>query len=136
MSRRIVSGRGQPLLSAGPVDGYFDKVVKYIPADVIAAWTAATGLIDGAVDVPSDLLLWLVFAVGAIFTAIWTFRQTQEPPKGPAVTQTVIATGAFVIWVAALGGPFATLGGWSPVYGSLLLIVYTLGVGLVSPPEG
>jgi hypothetical protein len=77
-----------------------------------------------------------VFAAATVLTPIWTWRQTQEEEKPTAYTQIAIATGAFVVWVFALGGPFASLDFYSPLYGSLLLIFYTLIVGLVNPPEG
>jgi hypothetical protein len=68
-------------------------------------------------------------------TALWTWKQTQETHKSPAKTQILIATVAFAIWVAALGGPFEFWPSYERLYGSLLLIAYTLVVGLVTPPE-
>jgi len=102
----------------------------------VGAWIAVTGLIAGATEVPPAALYWVVFAAATVLTPIWTWRQTQEGGKPLAWTQIGIATGAFVVWVFALGGPFASLDFYSPLYGSLLLIFYTLVVGLVNPPEG
>jgi hypothetical protein len=136
MSRRIVTSKLDAVAGGANLDGYFDKVVKYIPADVIAAWTAVTGLISSATGVSSATLLWIAFVVGIVVTAAWTIRQTTIPKLPLAITQTAISTGAFIIWVAALGGPFNSLGFWNPAYGSLLLIAYTLLVALINPPEG
>jgi hypothetical protein len=132
MTRRVESmslhGGG-----AGAVDTYFDKVVKYIPADVVAAWVAVTGIIANAgADVPSGTVLWICFAFGVVFTPIWVFVQTKRAGLPPAYIQVAIATGAFVIWVLALGGPFATLSWYQPLYGSLALIGYTLVVGVIN----
>jgi hypothetical protein len=136
MSRRIITTQLQAGGAAVPPDGYFDKVLKYIPADINAAWVAITGIIGGsAVEAQHSALLWGTFVVFVALTALWTLRQTTEPGKLPARTQTAVATGAFIVWVIALGGPFATLSGYQPVYGAVLLIIYTLAVGLINPAE-
>lgn len=134
MSRRI---RAAPpagaAAGASPVDTYFDKVVKYIPADVIGAWVAVTGLVAGAGAAPRQTILWVAFVIGLILTAWWTLRQA--PGERPAVTQAVISTGAFAVWVFALGGPFEHVPG-QKLYGSLGLILYTLVVARINPQEG
>ena len=133
MGRRIVTTRYQS--TGGSVDTYFDKVIKYIPADIVGAWVAVTGLISSGSGVPTTLLLWIAFVAGTILTALWTLKQTSAPDKKPARTQVLVATGSFIVWVFALGDPFATLGFYRPLYGSLLLIFYTLAIGLVTPTE-
>ena len=136
MSRRIVTRQFQAAGASSTLDTYFDKVLKYIPADVNGAWVAATGIINGTTGSLNATLLWVAFVVGLLVTAAWTYRQTLEPGKPPARTQTLIATGAFVVWVLALGGPFATIQGFNySVVGALALIGYTLLVGLVTPKE-
>jgi len=136
MGRRIVTSQFQSSGAGFKVDTYFDRVVKYIPADVVAAWTAAMGLINSTPNIPHSTIFWIAFIIGVVLTALWTLKQTTEPKKRPAITQTAIAVGSFTIWVIALGGPFATLTFYNSVYGSLLLIMYSLVVGLVIPAEG
>ena len=136
MSRRIVTRQLQANLPGAEIDTYFDRVVKYIPSDVVAAWTAVTGLINTDVQAPQATLLWLLFVLFVFITAAWTRKQTSERHKPTAWTQILIATFSFVVWVFALGGPFATLEGfYRPLYGSLALIIYTLTIGLVIPKE-
>jgi hypothetical protein len=60
-------------------------------------------------------------------------RQTRQPNMPPAITQAVIATGAFAVWVFALGGPFATTSWYDSIYGALVLIAFTLVIGLLNP---
>src|SRR5439155_4230990 len=75
MSRRVrVSpSRAQAATGAGApseaIDTYFDKVVKFIPADIVAAWVAVTGLVASAPDIPRETILWIAFAIGLILTA-------------------------------------------------------------------
>jgi hypothetical protein len=136
MSRRIITTRWESVDgTSNSVDTYFDKVIKYIPSDIVGGWVAVTGLISGASNVPTNLLLWIGFGVGVVLTALWTHKQTSSPNKKIARTQILISIGSFIVWVFALGGPFATLEFYRPLYGSLLLIFYTLSIGLVTPPE-
>jgi hypothetical protein len=110
------------------LDTYFDKVVLYIPADVVGAWVATTGLIKSASNVPTETVLWVCFAFGVVVTAVWKLKQTRLP------LQAAISTGAFVIWVFALpGGPFEQFGWYNHLYGSLSLIGYTLITAVVDP---
>jgi hypothetical protein len=134
MSRRVVT---TTLQSTGgePPDTYFDKVVKYIPADIVAAWLAATGAIAEAKSAPGVGLLWVVFGLLLVLTPLWTIRQTRQPGKPVAKTQALIATGSFAVWVFAVGGPFARISGYRPLYGTLALIAYTLVVALIEPRE-
>jgi hypothetical protein len=127
----VISSQLQVAGKAGAPDTYFDKVVKYIPSDIVAAWTAATGLIKSAANVPTNTVLWICFAVGILLTAAWTWRQTNIANQPPAKKQILISTIAFGVWVFALGAPFDALGWYRPLYASLLLICYTLVVGLV-----
>jgi hypothetical protein len=123
--------------SARDLDGFSDRVVKYIPGDVVAAWIAVKNLIGAAAqDVPKRTLLWLSFVAGLLLTAAWTYKNTRRPGLPVATTQIVISTVAFVIWVWALGEPFFSLiRPQSEVYGALALIFFTLGVGLIVPRE-
>src|SRR5205814_9163250 len=55
MSRRVRALPPRALGAAAQpveIDSYFDKVLKYIPADIGAAWVAVTGLVSSAQDIP------------------------------------------------------------------------------------
>jgi hypothetical protein len=131
MGRRIVTKQYQ---GAGTLqlDGYFDRVIKYIPSDIVAAWIGVTSLLDIDKEVN---ILWIAFAIGLVLTYLWTIKQTSEENKPPAITQALISTGAFGVWVYALGGPFKSIPGYEAKYGALLLILYPLISGLILPKE-
>lgn len=138
MSRRIVTSRLQATGGAeGTIDGYFDRIVKYIPADVVGLWLFATGLIAAqtASDANAGTVHWLAFFGGLILTALWTWKRTEEPGAGTALLQIAVSTAAFAVWVFAMGGPFAGLDWYQHYYGSLLLAFFTVASGLVIPPE-
>lgn len=132
MSRRIVTKQLHAAGATAKVDTYFDKLFKYIPAEVVVAWITAKGLIVEASDVPKDIILWIAFGISVIITACWTLFRTHEPGHMPAITQTALSTISFVIWVIAVGGPPFNL---KTLYGSLILIFYTLAVAMFNPPE-
>jgi hypothetical protein len=134
MSRRIMTVALQSAGAGGPPDTYFDRVVKYVPADIVAAWIAVSSAVKSAThDVPKGTILWIVFVVLVPLTAVWTWRQTAQRGLPPAVIQIMVSTGAFIVWVFALGGPFEYLSWYHALYGSLMLILYTLLVALIIP---
>jgi hypothetical protein len=137
MSRRVQTRRIETLGAGGPqaADTYFDKVVKYIPADIVGAWVALIALFKSVPEKPSNAPLWIIFGITLIITAVWTWRHTTEANKDTAYTQIAISTGAFIVWVFALGDPFTTFRWYLPWYGSVALILYTLLVGAVNPRE-
>jgi hypothetical protein len=118
-------------VGSGPADTYFDKVIKYIPADIIAAWVTVAGLVKGASGIDVKTVMWIAFAVGVIVTPLWTWKQTALAGAPPVKRQIAIATVAFIVWTIALAGP--PFDSFNAIYGSLLLIAYTLVVGLLEP---
>lgn len=139
MTVRIITTQYQAADAAGSeVDTYSARILKYIPADIVSAWVAAKALIESAAAASKNTVLWVCFVAAVILTALWTLKRTRVPGKPPAITQTVVATGAFIVWAIALGEPFSSLLGRAQqaLYGGLLLIFYTLVVGAITPKEG
>jgi hypothetical protein len=136
MSRRVITTQLQATgAAAATVDGYFDKVIKYIPSDIVGAWIFASSAIKAASGVPVTASLWTAFAVLLAITPFWTWRWTKFPGKPAATTQITISTIAFAVWVFALGGPFATMAFYRPLYGSLILILYSLLAAMINPRD-
>jgi len=132
-------------------DGYFDKVIKYIPGDIVAGWTTLLGLtggvggaaVSGIGGIAPTIFLILLIAFIAL-TAWWTHQQTKDPKAGPglmagrpATTQIIISTVAFLVWAFALGRPFDQLlpGLYNPQVAAGILIIYTLAVGRIDPRQ-
>lgn len=89
-----------PLTSVPTADSYSDRLVKYIPPEVIAAFTAIEGRI-GSAKSTSTHLAWLVFLVILFATPIYLIRlgHVRKP------LQVGISTIAFVVWAVAYPGP-------------------------------
>jgi hypothetical protein len=136
MSRRVITTQLQAAgTGTAAVDGYTDKLVKYIPADIVGAWVFASSAIKAASGVPVTTLLWIAFAVLLAITPVWIWQWTKLPGKPKAATQMTISTVAFAVWVFALGGPFAAMSFYRPLYGSLLLVLYSLLAAMINPPD-
>lgn len=138
MSRRVITASLQAGGAAAPqIDGYFDRLIKYIPADVVGAWLLVSSILSqdtaDATANKGSTALWLAYAAGVVLTGLWTWRQTTAPNVPPAVLQIVLSMMAFAVWVFALGGPFESLDWYKDYYGSVTLVGFTLAAGLAVP---
>lgn len=124
MSIRIVTKTMQGGGAQATRDSYLEKVVKYIPSEVVTAWMFAKSVM--AVAGAGKGLLWIVFSFGVLVTAALKYKQTHLP------LQMAVSTGAFAVWVFALGEPLATTAQLQ-LYGTLSMVGYTLLTSLVDP---
>ena len=112
---------------------YAAKVVRYIPGALVASYTTMLGLIS---EDPTHIfyLSWAVFAVCLVMTPLYvifipdSIPENKECSKRFHVLASVIA---FCAWAFAIGGPFAQLAFYRPLYGALVLIVTTLAIPLL-----
>jgi hypothetical protein len=137
---RIEKRAGVTETTAGELDSYKDKLLKLIPAEIVAAFLTLKGVLDAAQHVERiDLIQWIVFAGLLIFTPLF-YRYVY---KVKDVKQHLITALAFVVWVFTVGGPFDqffldTDGQLLPVKGilaSILLVFFTLSVPLLMQAE-
>ena len=141
MGRRVIPpSEGYRFRAAGnqpseaAVDVYKDRLVKYIPADIVAVYVTLSGIVRAAGDqVAQATLQWGVFGVILILTPFYLRRVTSIRGAKTPIKQIVVSTLAFIVWAIALpGGPFSLFSWFRPVYGALLIPLYTFIVaGLV-----
>lgn len=112
-------------------DSYTERLLKNIPAEVVAAYVAFAGIIRAAGDGAPGWTRWAVFWFLAIGTPLYLNR-VQEVRKP---LQLAIATGAFAVWVFSLGdqSPFTTQPWFRPIYPALLLPAYTFILAFLKP---
>jgi hypothetical protein len=107
------------------VDDYRDRLMKYIPADLVAIYLTLTGLLKMADPkrTPIQAVGWIIFGIVLAVSLPWQ-RKVVKISKW---NQVWIGTFAFVFWAISLGEPFTTAwSGWyQPLYGSMLLVLYT-----------
>jgi hypothetical protein len=142
MGRRIETG-GRPGAQAPaahdpPVaDDYLGRLVKYVPAEIIALYLTVAGVIPpDATGRPRTTALWVVFFACLALVPVFTWVATTRHGRPPLTAQVVISTLAFPIWVFAIGGPFASLAWYQPWIASVVLAFATTLMGLYQPPPG
>ena len=119
-----VAGGTEPI----PVpDEYGDRLIKYIPSEVIALYLTVAGMISVAPEgIPKDSLAWFSAGFLWLMTPVYLWR-IQNVKK---ISTLLIAFVSFLIWVFTLGGPFTQLSWYSPFYGTLILPIYTFSVAV------
>jgi len=109
-------------------DEYFDRLFKFIPSELVAGYIFVLGVVNQLTDAGEiKIFQWLLLIVFCILTPLYLWR-VQKVLK---VQQHIISLLSFVVWVFALGGPFALSEWYNPVYGAILLPVFTLIVAII-----
>ncbi len=111
-------------------DDYGTRVLKYIPAEVVTVYIAVQAVIaqSGSVE-GSGTLLWIAFGFLLALTPVYLWRVMHVTKP----LQLVISTLSFAVWVFSLGGPFVSFTWYQPLYGAILLPLYTFAVGIIIP---
>lgn len=123
-----IFGAQAPPADATDTDSYFEKLIKYIPADIVAAYVTIAGILQEHDNQPI-WMTWAVFGCLLALTPLYVCWLKTTPP-GISASKTFHWTAsciAFTVWVFALGGPFAAAFDWyRPFFGSIALILTTL----------
>jgi len=109
-------------------DTYSDRLFKYIPAEIVAGYIFAAGMLENLTKSGEiRIFQWGLFLIFLVMTPLYLWR-VQKVQK---TSQHIISALSFVVWVFALGGPFSLYSWYNPVYGAVLLPVFTLAVAIV-----
>ena len=131
---------------------YVDRLVKLIPAEIVAVYlagksgiqaafppSAAAGAQQGFISENSYWMGWTVFCFAAVIVVrAWATSDTKQnvKPEWPAVG---IAAASFLVWVYSLGDAFARPkiffglehGIWEPLLAMLIVFAWTLIIPVV-----
>ena len=109
------------------VDGYKDIIIKLIPSEIVAAYTALVGIIS--VQDNSTALHWIILVVLLCFT----FLYLNKINKIANLKQLIFTCLAFLIWAFSINPPYKglILGYRCQLIVSILLILYTLLIPIV-----
>ena len=61
MSRCIVEAELQKSEKKSDVDNYLDKIMKYIPSEIVGVWITIKTMVEGNNNVPENSILWGIF---------------------------------------------------------------------------
>ncbi|NTU97539.1 MAG: hypothetical protein HGA62_06980 [Chlorobiaceae bacterium] len=117
---------------------YGERVAKYVPAEVLAFYTAAVQLIMTKEGDENTLFrLWAFAVIGVIAWAGTPLYLSMfsSNPKERGVNQ-IMASIAFIIWAYAYpAGLFAELNFHEPVIAGLVLMVFSFVSAFIQPKE-
>lgn len=131
----ILAGAGQfrggkPTKPSEATKAYLERVAKYVPGEIVAAYLTANGV---AAD--SSQATWLLPTIFGICTVVTPFYITTFcRTRLERVVNSCMATIAFVVWAYATGGGmFKFLDLYSGPVASVGLIVFSLISGVIEP---
>jgi hypothetical protein len=126
-----VRGGGLARATDNSVKDYFERVAKYVPSEVLAAYLTLVGVIANA-PMPRRLWLDLVsFLVGLVMTPIYLAKMADK--NEPKRLHLVIASVAFVVWSYSLKGIFEDLRWYESITASVALVLFSLISGAFYP---
>lgn len=108
-----------------------EKLVKYFPAEAFALYAGLEPLADTVLD--GDALrwsLWVALVLSLVLCAMFLrrFWNVRQP------NQIAISCAALVVYIAALGGPFATIDWWEPGFALAAAVIMTAFIIFVPAP--
>jgi hypothetical protein len=132
ITARDASLHGRSLIPI-PEDHALSKIVKYIPAEMVALYTALRGIIiEPNAALTSCSYYELIFIGVLILTPIYMYIATREEKKETPWFQVCIAAIAFCIWVYSFGDVFQwcwiLFDGYSAKLGAVVLLLFTASV--------
>jgi hypothetical protein len=97
---------------------YMGRLLKLIPSEIVAAYLAIQGIVPAESQKLGLLVLSLVLLV---LTPLYLLRVQ----KVKQVTQVVVSSLAFIVWLYSLGGPFVYFNIYEPWIASVILLLWT-----------
>lgn len=130
---------GRLFASDAPQDAvkeYLERVARYVPAEIIAAYLTGLPVISGSTDPDTTLrtTLYAVLFVGCLLLTPFYFRFMARPGQ-PKRLQMLVSAIAFCVWAYSLQGLFEDIGIYQEAVAALALIFFSLISGLVAPTE-
>lgn len=138
---RFVQPRSVNSVQGAEGDGFRDRVAKYIPAEIVAAYLAVQGAIISFSDVSARLaILAAVLVIFMALTPVYLWRAA-KPSASPWKLQATLGVIALPFWAYALAvlpglikGPFdGTL--YNGTLAAIALIVVSVAFGAFQPAD-
>lgn len=110
-------------------DGYSEKLLKYIPAEILTLYVTLDSVAKSASDFPT-IMHWVIFILGLIAT----YAYGNKILKIASVPQLCLSTVAFFVWTLSIGGPFEIIG--TPEWvGAMILPIFTFTIPFFNLPN-
>jgi hypothetical protein len=129
ITSRAGARRGPAAQSGEEFNSYLDRLMKMIPAEVIALYLVGAGMIPEGQSIA--IAVWAVVClIGVVMLRVYGTADAANH-KPADWTHTLICAGAFVLWVYSIGGPFTAFNLHVPWLGSLFVLAYTFFIPLL-----
>ena len=109
---------------------YQDKLLKLIPAEIVAAYVALDGI---AGTIPAQRFKFLIVAICILLVINYFYLLKLHKVKSKL--QIFITEISFLVWIFSLGGPFLDFLWYNSAWGSAVVILWTLVIPLFPIPH-
>lgn len=112
-------------------DDYLTKVLKNIPSEIVMAYVALDGVLRTSYQHNARTLssaLWIIALALTALTPLWLWRVMRVRSRA----QLTVSTLSVLVWLFAIGGPFASITWYEPALGAVALPLYTLLVPVIT----
>lgn len=132
--RSLRSGKMPLADSEGPPDQFADRLLKYIPAEVVGGYIVVSGFVEGLITekrtfmhLSPNACLWIVMVTFCLLAFIYMLFAPKAAGEPLPWFQAFSAPVAFLTWSFALGGPFEkTLPDYNKAGAAILLVFVSL----------
>lgn len=138
MSRRVyteedVKALRNENIQDGKEDDLATQILKYIPAEIVAAFIAIDSIFRSVTATPPMYVQWIVFIVLVIATPLYLWRVTYDENLNTAKGQMVVGIIAFIVWVYTIGGPFTSFDWYNAqsYWGSIGIAICTVAFPII-----
>ena len=108
---------------------YRERVAKLIPAEIVATHLAIQGLVYSRIAM-RDIAIEISAVALFLGLPFYLWRVLGVTSK----TQIALTMGSFVAWVLAVSLPVHQRFGWDPLWGSIILMLWTPVIPLFAAP--
>jgi len=119
------------------VKDYLDRVARYVPAEILAAYLTLLPIVIGTTrtqhGLQIGLLTLILVGLGLINVPYLLRAATVGQPKRKHI---IVSTVAYVAWTYSIGGLWNALGLYHEAVAAILIVCVSLVSGLVIPYEG
>jgi len=107
--QRLKTIRRDPLYLGKTGDDYLTRLMKYIPAELIALYLTMNSMVEPKTNWTA---YWITFVIVFGLVPIFYWRTTKMKGKPTLWSQILLSSIAFPLWVFAIGGPFREFDKW------------------------
>lgn len=107
---------------------YIGRVSRLIPAEVVAAHLTIQGLVFNQISI-RDIAIEVSAVVLLVLLPFYLLRLGVTTKK-----QIILTMGSFIAWVLAVSLPIHQRSGLDPLWGSIILILWTVVIPVLAAP--